>query len=422
MTVSVKINGVEASDVLEGLSITYGRQKSEGSFPASSCSFALLAADMSPFTIAIRDVLTIDIDGTRAFYGRVTDRSRSIAYSDDTRVGTFQNVIATGVLADFGRITVGASDWPSEDDGERAARIISEASPAAPVLDAISNTIDSVNYTLDVFRSQGLDVVDGGTVTLIARTGSAKTPRSMIDTDLNPAAPGVYETPAGTIGYADAMRRLKATNQLTIPASYIGQDLRIGSGVSDVVNQAVVKYGTSGLSETADEPLSQSVFGIVKREVTTQLANTTDANDVAKRIVETRGFAEDNLEALPIDLENPDVHPSIRGALLAAQFGRPIKVTELDERIGIGSEWRGFIEGWTVRISKARHELVLYVSARRFSIPLSQIDPIYTNINHLTGSINELADLWSAQMAINYVSDTINSVTGTYNTAYTIGA
>lgn len=422
MTVSVKINGVEASDVLEGLSITYGRQKSEGSFPASSCSFALLAADISPFEIAIRDVLTIDIDGVRAFYGRVTDRSRSIAYADDTRVGTFQNVIATGVLADFGRITVGASDWPAESDGVRAGRILGEAAPAAPNIDMISNTIDSIAYTLDVFRSQGIDIVDGGTVSLIARTGSAKTPRSLIDTDLNPAAPGVYETPSGSLGYADALRRLKATDQLTIPASYIGQDLRIASGVSDVVNQAVVKYGTSGLSEMADEPLSQSIFGVVKREFTTQLANTTDANDVAKRLVETRSFAEDNLEALPIDLENPDVHPSVRGALLATSFGRPIKVTGLDERIGLGTEWRGFVEGWTVRISKARHELVLYVSARRFSIPLSTIDPIWTKIDALTGSINELADLWSAQLSINYVSDTINSVTGTYDAAYTIGA
>lgn len=422
MSVSVKINGVEASDVLEGLSITYGRQKSEGAFPASSCSFSLLAADISPFSIAIRDVLTIDIDGTRAFYGRVTDRTREIAYSDDTRVGTFQSVIATGVLADFGRITVGSSDWPSESDGARAGRILGEAAPTAPNIDTISNAIDSVAYTLDVFRAQGLDVVDGGTVTLIARTGSAKTPRSIIDTDLNPAAPGVYETPSGSLGYADALRRIRATNQLTIPASYIGQSLRIGSGVSDVVNQAVVKYGTSGASESADEPLSQSIFGVVKRELTTQLANTTDANDVAKRLVETRSFAEDNLEALPIDLENPDVHPATRGALLATAFGRPIKVTGLDERIGLGTEWRGFVEGWQVRISKARHELVLYVSARRFSIPLSTIDPIWTKINALTGSINELADLWSAQLSINYVSDTINSVTGTYDAAYTIGA
>lgn len=420
MSVSVKINGTEASNVLEGLSITYGRQKSEGSFPASSCSLTLLAADVSPFTVEIRDVLTIDVDGIRVFYGRVTDRQRSVAYSTNSSVGTYQSVIATGVLADFGRILIGSSLYPSETDGARASRIIGEAAPLAPSLDSISTYIDSVAYSFDVFRVTGIDTVDSGTVTLISRAANAVTPRQMIDNDLDPNAPGVYETPAGKIGYADATRRPKSTSALSIPASVISQNLVIGSGVSDVVNQAKITYGSGTV--TVDEPLSQAVFGIVKREITTQLSTTDDATNTANRLVQTRGFAEDNLETLPIDLENPNLHPSVRGTLLGIAFNKPIIVTGLDVRLGLTTSWRGFVEGWSLRISRARAELQLYVSARRFSIPLSALDPIYAPINALTGSIDDLSDLWSSQPLINYVSDTINSVTATLNTPYTIGA
>lgn len=421
MTANVKINGIEASNVLEGLTIRYGRTKSEGSFPASSCSVDLLAVDESPFATAIRDVLTVDLDGARLFYGRLTDRRLGIAYSNATDVGTVQSLIATGVLADYGRLTIGTSDYPSENDGARASRVIAEASPAAPSLDSVASAIDSVRYQMDVFRSAGLDTIDTGTVALLARTAKASTPRAIIDAELNPAAPGVYETPSGTIGYADAMRRPRATSPLSIPTSVISKDLTIGSGVADVVNQVKVTYGSPSTSVTVDEPLSQAVFGVIKRDITSQLSEANDASNTATRLVETRGFAEDNLEALPIDLNNPSLDPALRTQLLAVPFGKPITVTGLDTRLGLGTSWKGFVEGWQVRLSKARHELVLYVSARKFSIPLSTIDPIYTAIDSLTGSINDLADLWSSQLSLNYIPDTINSVTGTYNSAYTIG-
>lgn len=421
MTVDVKINGIEAGNVLEGLTIRYGRTKSEGQFPASSCSIDLLALDESPFATSIRDVLTIDVEATRCFYGRLTDRRLGIAYSNATDVGTVQSLIATGVLADYGRITIGTADYPSESDGARASRVISEASPTPPSLDSVSSYIDSVRYSLDVFRTAGLDTVDSGTVTLLARTAKGVTARAMIDAELDPSAPGIYETPSGTVGYADGMRRPRASSPLTIPTSVISKDLTIGSGVADVVNQVKVTYGSPSASITVDEPLSQAVFGVVKRDITSQLSLANDASNSATRLVETRGFAEDNLEALPIDLENPNLSPTLKASLLAVPFGKPITVTGLDARLGLGTSWKGFVEGWQLRLSKARKELVLYVSARKFSIPLATIDPIYTAINALTGSINDLADLWSSQLKIDNVSDTINSVTGTYNSAYTIG-
>lgn len=421
MTTTIKINGEEATSVLEGVTIRYGRTKSEGAFPASSCSLELLAIDEAPFPVAIRDILSIDEDGTRLFYGRTSDRHISVAYSNASDVGTIQSVIATGVLADFGRITVGSSSYPSETDGARASRIIGEAAPTPPSLDAISSTIDSVGYSLDVFRSVGLDVVDSGTVTLVARAANPATPRAIIDAELDPSAPGVYETPSGTIGYADAMRRPRASSPVIIPASVVGKDLSVGSGVADVVNQVKITYGSPESVITVDEPLSQAVFGVIKRDLKTQLSAGNDASALATRLVETRGFAEDNLEALPIDLENPNLTPSLRSSLLGIAYNKPITVTGLDTRLGIGTSWKGFVEGWQLRITKARKELVLYVSARKFSIPLATLDTIYTNITALTGSINDLADLWSSQLKIDNVSDTINSVSGTYDAAYTIG-
>jgi hypothetical protein len=421
MTTIVKINGARPDAVLSGLTITYGRQKSEGEFPASTCSLSLLATDVAPLTVNVRDVVTVETDGVMEFYGRVTDRQTQISYSNTTHIGTVQNIIATGVLADFGRIKIGSSVYPSELDGARASRVIAEAAPTPPTIDAITSTITSVNYSIDVYRSTGLDTIDAGTVTLISRASNVRTPREIINEELDPQAPGVYETTTGTIGYADAMRRPKASSPIVIPKSVISTQMTISSGISDIVNQAVVTYGSPSATVTQDEPLSQSIFGVITRDVSTQLANTSDANNLAKRLVETRSVAEDNIEALVIDLENPSLSGTLRTQLLAPAFGKPIRIDDLDARIGIGTSWRGFIEGWQMIIAQSAHVLTLYVSARKFSIPLSTIDPIYVNINNLTGSIDDLADLWSSQLTINFVSDTINSVVGTYDSAYTIG-
>lgn len=421
MTTAVALNGVAyTGDVLTGLRIQYGRQKVETAFPAAACSMQLVAHNTAPTALSVRDVLAVDVYGVRCFWGRVTDLGLDVAYADSQRVGTIQAVIATGALADMGRVTAGSSSYPAELDGTRAGRIISEAAPIAPTINSVTAPINSVGNSLQVYRSQGVETVDAGTVTLLARTAATTNALTMLTTELDPSAPGVYETPDGRLGYAAAGRRLSAAGTVTIPASLIDVRLGLSTGVADVVNDATVTWGSPEASVTVADVISQGVFGIVHRDYKTKLSTLGDATALANRIIASRASATLNVERLVVDLEHPNMGSSLRTQLLGVVAGTPVRLTGLDTRLGLGATWFGFVEGWTLTIGTGRKELQLNVSAKAYSIPPATLDTIQVNLNSLGGTIADLGATWSTQRTLNQANTiTINSATTTtLDTAY----
>lgn len=423
MSTIIKINNnpVEAT-TLAGLSIRYGRQEIDEQVPASTCTVSLLAKDTIPATINVRDLVTVEVDGTTVFYGKVTDRTITLDYVTGAgEIGSVQQIIAAGVLADLGRYVAGTSLYPEESDGARAARIITEASPAPALIDDVATLINLTSYSYDTFGAAGYTTLDAGSVTLTSRAASPALATTLVNTD--PFAPGIYETADGRLGYADAFRRIRtAVTPITIPASNLLASLSLRGGIADVVNSVTITYGTAlpPASTTVTAAGSILKYGTVAKNLATSLLDAAAATDTASRIVEARNTPDLNIEAVTIELSNPALDPTLRAQLLGIEFSTAITLTGLDPQIGLGTSWTGFIEGWTLNLGLNQQRLTLNVSAEKFSVPPSALDRIVVAINNLTGTIDALADLWATEPNINQVATTINTVTATYDTAYLV--
>lgn len=414
MTTSVTINNlaVEAR-VLEGVTIRYGRDRIDDTVPASSCSLQLFAANEDQPAISLRDLVVVKVDGTTVFRGKVTDRQIDVPFIDSSRIGTIQSVIAIGALSELGRILVGTSTYPSELDGARVSRILTEAAPLAPTIDNVTSPISTYDLSFDSWASAGLETIDPGTVTLIARTGAAAKAMELTDTVTTSAgSPGLYETPAGLYGYADARRRSKNVTPITLDASIISAGITSASRVGDLVNSVTVAYGSSSPQPTytSTDTYSTYAYGTIAKSIGTELSSSSDAADLAKRITAVRADPRLNLEAVSVYLDHPALDPTVKAALTGAVYGTPITLTGLDTRMGLGSSWKGFIEGWTLSCRLGREAVTLNVSARIYSLLLATVDQLSSAVDRLEGSVAGLAELWAPDPKIDSLSNTLDSL------------
>lgn len=415
MTATVTINNlaVEAR-VLEGITIRYGRDRIDDTVPASSCSLQLLAANEDQPTVNLRDLVVVKVNGTTVFRGKVTDRQIDVPFIDSSRIGTIQSVIATGALSELGRILVGTSSYPSELDGARVSRVLTEAAPLAPTIDSITSPISTYDLSFDSWASAGLSTIDAGTVTLNARTGAAAKALDVLGSVTTSAgSPGLYETPDGLYGYADARRRSKNTTTITLDAAIVGAAITSASRVGDLIDTVTVTYGTASpqATYTATDNYSVYAYGTIAKSITTDLASSTDAADLAKRITAVRADPRLNLEAVSVYLDHPALTPSVKTALTGAVYGTPITLTGLDSRIGLGTTWKGFIEGWTLTCRQGREAITLNVSARVYSLLLATVDQLSSAVDRLQGSVDGLAELWAPDPRIDSLSNTLDSLT-----------
>lgn len=415
MTTQVYIGAGEVSQaVLEGVTVRYGRDRIDDPVDASSCTFQLLATNAALPTVSLRDVVKVTVDGVTVFRGKVTDRSIDVPYIETGRVGTVTTVIATGALSELGRIRVGGSSYPSELDGARVSRILLEAAPQAPALDTITDPIDLYAYSFDYWASAGTETIDPGTVTLITRAAAtAKALDAVGEASSSAGSPGLYETPDGRYGYADARRRSKNTTAFTLDAAVIGAQLTYASRIGTILNTATVSYGTASPQATYTETDAGSVAvdGIIAKSYTTSLANLTDAQDLAKRIVRTRTADWLNLEQITVRLDDPALPAGTKTALTGLTFGTPLTLTNLDSRLGLGTTWQGFVEGWTLTARQGREAITLAVSARIYSLLLATVDQLSSDVDRLEGAVDGLAELWAPNPLIDAVSATLDSQT-----------
>ena len=425
MTTTVTINNlpVEAR-VLEGVTIRYGRDGIDDTVPASSCSLQLLATNEDQPAISLRDLVIVKIDGTIVFRGKVTDRQIDVPFIDSARIGTIQSVIAVGALSELGRILTGGGAYPAELDGARVARILTEAAPLAPAIDASPEPISTSDLSFDYYAFAGLETVDAGTVTLNARAGELAKALELTDVVTTSAgSPGLYETPAGLYGYADTRRRSKNATPITLDAAVIGASITSASRVGDLINTVTVSYGTGSPQATATvtNTVSVNTIGTVAKSITTELELSTDATELATRITTARSEARLNLESITVNLDLPGLDPAVKTSLTGPTYGKPITLTGLDSRMGLGTSWQGFIEGWTISARQGREAITLNVSARVYSLNLANVSQLTSAVDRLEGTVDALAELWAPDPRINSLPNTIESLTAdTIDRAYKI--
>jgi hypothetical protein len=202
-----------------------------------------------------------------------------------------------------------------------------------------------------------------------------------------------------------------------LDAAVIGASITSASRVGDLINTVSVTYGTSSpqAAVSATDPLSTNAFGIIAKSITTELASSTDATDLATRVTRTRSEPRLNLESITVNLDLPALDPTEKTALTGPTYGKPITLTGLDSRMGLGSTWQGFIEGWTISARQGREAITLNVSARVYSLLLATVSQLSSSVNRLEGNVDGLAELWAPDPRFDSLSNTINSLS-----AYTI--
>lgn len=411
MTTSATIAGRPVTaTVLEGLTIRYGRDRVDDQVPPSSCTLQLLTSNADLPMVNLRDGVRVTVDGVTVFAGKVTDRTIDVPFIDSGRVGTITTVIATGPLAELGRVLVGATSYPLELDGVRVQRILDQTGPSVPAIDTIPDAIALYRYSFDYWAATGIDTVDSGTAQILARTGAAAKASDLAGQVVTSvASPGVYETADGRIGYSDARRRSKNTAGITLDAGVLGASLTYGNRVGQLVNTVAIQYGNPQTTTTVTDTASVALFGPLTKSITTSLAHATDATDLAYRILTTRVKDVLQLETVTVRLDDPNLPPATKAALTGVKFGTPITLTGLDTRLGLGSSWRGFVEGWTLTARNGREALSLAVSARVYSLALAEVLDLSSTVNRLEGTVNGLAELWAPNPLIDAINYSIDS-------------
>jgi hypothetical protein len=159
----------------------------------------------------------------------------------------------------------------------------------------------------------------------------------------------------------------------------------------EVVNQATLTY-RAGETVARDEQ-SAILYGTLNGSRATQLHNLVEAQNQAKDFVSSRAYPRMYPEVLTIPLHSPTVSDATRDELAAVYNGLRIVTNELPAVFG--TEFDGFVEGWTWNITRYTAELSLICSAYSetyFSIIWNQ-EPANLTWASYTPTMEEWIDL-----------------------------
>lgn len=329
---------------------------------ASTCSFAfvnLAPAELGAWQVGATLRVYAYGSASPRFTGQVSDLTiqHDPTKPDQARVaGT-----ATGPVARLGGRISGASSWPSEGAGTRAARIIFDASISADV---------------NVDQSQ----------TVVARDAKPDSALALLSALADSVGAAVYDNADGDVvfeahrnrfnPYAAApwARQFQAWNkstgtwgQQTNAAIGLDQTYTPPAGAvvyapvwqqssGEVVNYAQVGYGTASpqATQVASDATSIDKFGQRAVQVSTELANAGDAVSRAAKIVTAQ--ANPRWKVRSADMDVTQLTSAQRAALMAVRVGQRFAITNLPYP-SPEKDTFGVVEGWTEVYAPGVHRI-----------------------------------------------------------------
>lgn len=353
------------------VTIRHGRTSPDQQPDPSTCTLTVLAAAL-PSLPTLGDLLRIDLgadvaawldltpaelaDRAPRFVGHVTD----LAVRPERQVTGQARVTITGVSdsSRLGRVYVGDVPWPAETDGQRADRILALAAGRAGL------TVTSA---------------DAGTVTVLPRDVDRQPTLALLE-QLSAHTGGVLaERRDGSVGWHDAEHRRDRPVSVTLDAADVLAPTATTQQLADVVNDVTVLYGDPQQAVTFTDALSAdpvSGFGPMSVRLSTQLAETSDAETVARSLVARRARPRWSTPGLTVDLLR-SVDIATAAACLALEFADLLAVTGFPTAgpFSAASLW---VEGWTESIGRNEWRLALDVSDLQLTSPplrWSDLDP-----------------------------------------------
>jgi hypothetical protein len=378
-THKVTIAGVEyTSDILSGGTITAGRVDIFDQTQPSYCNLELVNLSGTSPTVSLLDSVVIETknsSGTyvKLFTGEVSSVSNTL--SGAGAGGTFANVLqiqAQGSLGALVKRFAGTVSYPIELDGARITRILQETLYTA--WEDLSATLTwndiAVTDTWATYGVQGIDTIDAGRYTVLARDAGAENAFDLVNTTSSSGLGYLYETTAGNIGYADAERRTNnyGSNLIPLDSTVVSSDgIQTRLQIADIVNSVVVQYGDPTAEVEAIDDASVNLYGLIQQVNATILSDSTQAANQATRFVGLRGIPKTGFDSLSLDLANGNLDNTTRDSLLGVTMDKALFVSSLPVGLFPTGEFEGFVEGWTWTLGKNSLDLQMIVSNKIYS-------------------------------------------------------
>lgn len=363
-----------ADNTISSISITMGR-KDITEQPQPAYARVELWTDASePLGVALSQAVTISIDkgtsGTaQIFNGTISDIEIDLAdYGSEGSVARY-SITAVGPLALLNRHIVGGAGYAKEKDGTRVYNILSEAfltswSDVSPTLtwEMVPNGVswdsyDATNIALVAGLATNIDVP--GQYEIMAYSSGETDALSLTQEAANSGRGVLWEGADGALHYDDYAARA-SNSPLTLGAGDLLADgLRTSAQWGEIVNDVTVTYRAG--SEIARDEQSAILYGELAGTRETTLHNSADALAQAQDFVAQRAYPRMYPENLTIPLHSPTVSDATRDALSQVYNGLRVQTSALPAVFG--TNFDGFVEGWTWNLTRYTAELVLTCSA-----------------------------------------------------------
>ena len=373
----LKIEGTEYTDVtLANLAITSGRTNIYEQAQASYANIVLIKSDGSAIAPQINDGLTIEVkDSTNTFIpifgGTISDVEVGIQSAGSVMFVQSIKIVAVGALAKLNR-TLTEGVLTKDFDGDQIYAILSDLflNSWAEVPPAITwQNYSPATTTWANAENTGLGEIDQpGDYELTSRSASLTTVYGLVSALATSGLGQLYEDSQGRISYADSTHRgtYLSTNgyvELLVGDALYG-GVKTVTRAGDVRNQITITYKNNA-SEFAEDVDSIAIYGNLAQSIATTLENQLDAADQAQFYLDLRAYPQAFFESITFELTNPNLGDADRDALIEVFMGLPVRLTDLP--VNMGSQFEGYVEGWTFSASYNKLQITLLMSPVSFS-------------------------------------------------------
>jgi hypothetical protein len=374
----VSLNGGTFTSVtLSNLTISSGRTDIYRQPVAGYCSVEILNTDQSTVSIEINDQIAIQVkDSTNTFIpifgGFITDIDQSVKESGSNAIVQTFKVTALGALSRLPKIlTEGV--LVKDFDGDQIYSILEgllynswNEVPAATQWSTYNATETWANA-----QNSGLGEIDQpGDYELTARSADTTDVYSLVAALATSGLGYIYEDAQGRIGYADSTHRsqyLAANGYLEVSGNHaLSRGVSTSRRIGDIRNEVTITY-KNGQEETADDLVSQALYGKQAQNILTSIENGADALSQAQFYLELRAYPQSLFKSITFELTNPEIDNADRDRLIKVFMGEALDIINLPSNME-GGRFQGFVEGWTFNAGFNKLSVTLNLSPLAFSL------------------------------------------------------
>lgn len=377
----VTIDGTEYTNaVLANLTVRSGRTNIYEQAQAGYTNIQLIDVSQTAIPVNINSTISVQVKNTSntfvpIFGGNVVDIGLEVRDVGSTMFTQTYSITALGALARLPKaLTNGVLS--KDFEGNQIYDILREVLFATwgQVPGSITwATYTPAGTTWATAENNGLGEIDRpGNYELAARSSERTDVYSLVSALANSGIGYLYESPTGSIGYADSTHRtnyLSANGYVDLDANHArASGLRIQTRVGDVRNSLTIKYDATSSSErSASDATSIANYGELAQIITTTLHNAADATSQAEFYLSLRAQPQPIFSEISFDLTNPEIDNSDRDNLISVFMGEAISINNLPLNMASGT-FQGFVEGWSFQAAYNRLSVSLILSPLAYSL------------------------------------------------------